>query len=141
MLFAADSKTFDPHLYDNVRNITGDIQTVFIGTCCVGQTVEQFYPSLFGWIEPGPEATGLEEKLHTRETDGSNAAEAWSVVKSLGAKRVYIYSLGLEPWHAGYLGPPKETFITEAKKVVETAHQSGFTDARILVGVRDLRLS
>lgn len=138
VLFAADSKTHDPSLYENVRRITGNIQTVFIGTCCVGQTVDVFYPPLFGWVEPGQQAAALEEKFETRQTDGSDAAEAWSVVKSLGAKRVYIYALGLEPWLVGFIGPRKEIFITEAQKLIETAYQSGFTDARILSGICDL---
>lgn len=141
MLFAADSKTPDPHLYENVRKITGNIQTVFIGTCCVGMTVEKFYPPLFGWFEPGQQAAALEEKFRTRLTDGCDAAGAWSVVKSLGAKRVYIYALGLEPWLISFLGPRKEIFITEAQKLIETAYQSGFTDARVLSGICDLSLT
>lgn len=141
MLFAADSKAADPLLYENVRGITGSIQTVFIGTCCVGQTVEQFYPPLFGWFEPGQQAAALEEKFQTRLTDGSDAAEAWSVVKSLGAKRVYIYALGLEPWLTGFIGPRKEIFITEAQKLIATAYQSGFADARVLSGICELSLS
>jgi hypothetical protein len=141
ILFAADSKTADPHLYENVRKITGNIQTVFIGTCCTGQTVETFYPPLFGWFERGQQAAALEEKLGTRLTDGCNAAEAWSVVKSLGAKRVYIYAIGREPWLAGFLGPHKEIYITEAQKLIETAYQSGLADARVLAGVCDLNLT
>lgn len=141
MLFAADSKTFDPRIYENVRNVTGDIQTVFIGTACSGQSVQIFYPPLFGWFERGPAAAALEEKFETRQTDGSDAAEAWSVVKSLGAKRVYIYALGWEPWLIGFLGPHKQFVINEASKLIETARQSGFTDARILRGVCDLSLT
>jgi diiron non-heme beta-hydroxylase-like protein/beta-lactamase family protein len=141
MLFAADSKTHDPHLYENVRNLTGDIQTVFIGTCCLGQSVETFYPPLFGWFEPRRQAAALEQRFQTRQTDGCDAAAAWSVVKSLGAKRVYIYALGLEPWLVGFIGPRKEIFLTEAQKLIDTAYQSGFTDARLLSGVCDLRLT
>lgn len=141
MLFAADSKTVDPRLYENVRTITGNIQTVFIGTCCIGQSVEVFYPPLFGWFEPGPQAAALEEKLQTRVTDGSDGAGAWSVVKSLGAKRVYIYALGLEPWLLGFIGPRKKQFLTEAQKLIDTASRAGFTDARVLHGICDLTLA
>jgi len=141
ILFAADSKTLDPQLYENVRKLTGAIQTVFIGTCCIGQTVEQFYPPLFGWFELGQQAAGLEQKFQTRMTDGSDAAGAWSVVKSLGAKRVYIYALGWEPWLIGWAGPRKEIFMTEAQKLIETAYQSGFSDARVLSGICDISLT
>jgi hypothetical protein len=79
--------------------------------------------------------------LGTRLTDGCNAAEAWSVVKSLGAKRVYIYAIGREPWLTGFLGPHKEIYITEAQKLIETAYQSGLADARVLAGVCDLNLT
>jgi hypothetical protein len=140
ILFAADSKTFDPRIYENVRNITGDIQTVFIGTSCSGQSVNVCYPFLFGWFEPGQQAA-LEEKLQGRQTDGCNGFEAWSLVKSLGAKRVYIYALGRDPWIIGLLGPHKQSVIDEAQKVIETARQSGFTDARVLSGVCDLSLT
>lgn len=138
MLFAADSKTHDPRLYENVRKITGNIQTVFIGTCCSGQPVDGYYPALFGWCESGQQAGALEEKFQTRQTEGCDAAEAWLVVKSLGAKRVYIYALGLESWHANFIGPFNETYIAEGNKLIETAYKSGFTDARILSGVCDL---
>ncbi|HEX7837087.1 MAG TPA: MBL fold metallo-hydrolase [Kofleriaceae bacterium] len=141
MLFAADSKTPDPHLYENVRKITGNIQTVFIGTCCSGQPVHGYYPALFGWVEPGQHAAALEDKFQTRQTEGCDAAEAWSVVKALGAKRVYIYAIGLESWLVNFIGPPKEEFITEGNKLIKTAYQSGFTDARILSGVCDLSLT
>jgi len=141
MLFAADSKTDDPHLYENVRKLTGTIQTVFIGTCYLSQTVVQYYPLLFGWFEPGQQAAALEEKLRTRLTDGADAAEAWSIAKSLGAKRVYIYALGLEPWVPGSLGSHHDILIAEGQKVVETAYQSGFTDARVLSGICDLSLT
>ena len=45
VLFVADSKTHDPHLYENVRKITGNVQAVFIGTAYLGQTVEAFIRS------------------------------------------------------------------------------------------------
>lgn len=138
MLFAADSNTFDARTYESVRSITGDIQTVFIGTCCSGQSVEKYSPLLFGWFERGQQTVALEEKFRTRLTDGADAAGAWSVVQALGAKRVYIYALGWEPWLVGYLGPRKELFFTEARKVVERAYQSGFTDAKVLAGPCEL---
>jgi hypothetical protein len=141
MLFAADSKMLDPYLYENVRKITGNIQTVFIGTCCSGQSVDEYHPALFGWLEPGQQTAALEEQLQARQTDGCDAAEAWAIVKSLGAKRVYIYALGLEPWLVNFLGPPKEIYITEGKKLIETAYQSGLVDARILSGICDLSLT
>jgi hypothetical protein len=141
MLFAADSKTLEPRIYESVRDITGDIQTVFIGTACSGQDVNVFYPTLFGWFEPGQQATDLEQKFHSRQTDGCDAAEAWSFVKALGAKRVYIYALGWEPWLMGFLGPHKQFVINEAQKLIATAYQAGFADARMLSGVCDLRLT
>lgn len=141
MLFAADANTFDPRIYENVRQLTGPIQTVFIGTACSGQSVDTFYPSLFSWVEPGEQAAALKERFESRQTDGCDAAGAWSVVKALGAKRVYIYALGWEPWLIGYLGPHKQVFITEGQKLIETAHRAGFADARILSGVCDLHLT
>jgi hypothetical protein len=141
MLFAADSKMLDPHLYGNIRDITGNIQTVFIGTCCSGQPVDGYYPALFAWLDPERPVPALAEKLLTRETDGCDGLEAWSIVKSLGAERVYIYAIGLEPWLVNFIGPPKEIFITEGNKLIKAAYESGFSDARILSGVCDLSLT
>jgi hypothetical protein len=138
MLFAADSDTFDPRTYESVRKLTGDIQTVFIGTCCSGQSVETYNPLLFGWFEPGPQTAAMTEKFRTRSTAGTDSAGAWSVVTALRAQRVYIYALGSEPWVLGYLGPYKEIFFTEARALVERARQSGFRDARVLCGPCEL---
>jgi hypothetical protein len=140
LLFAADSNTFDPRTYENVRKLTGDIQTVFIGTCCTGQSVETYNPLLFGWFERGPQTSAMTEKFRTRLTDGADSAGAWSVVTALGAKRVYIYALGSEPWLLGYIGPLKEIFFTEARAVVARAQQSGFADAKVLCGPCELSL-
>lgn len=141
MLFTADSNTFESRTYEDVRKITGDIQTVFVGTACTGQSVETYNPLLFGWFERGPDTAALEQKFATRETDAADADGAWSIVTSVGGKRVYVYALGSEPWVLGYLGPYKEIFHTEARKVVERARQAGFLDAKVLVGACELRLT
>jgi hypothetical protein len=132
MLFTADSDTFDPRTYESVRKITGDIQTVFVGTFCSSQSVETYHPMLFAWFERGQQTAAMEEKFETRSTGGADADGAWSIVRALGAKRVYVYALGWEPWLLGYLGPRKEVVLTEARKLIERARQSGFTDARNL---------
>ena len=140
ILFAADSKAHDPHLYENVRKITGDIQTVFIGTAHMGVTVEAFYPFLFSWFEPGQQEAATKEKFGTRLTDGCTAGEAWSVVRSLGAKRVYVYALGLEPWIIGATRSHKPILIAEGQKFLDIACQSGAVDAKVLSGICDLYL-
>lgn len=141
VFFAADSKTRDPHLYENVRKITGDVQAVFIGTANMGVAVNKFYSLLFGWFEPGQQATAWEEKFRTRLTDGCSAAEACSVVKSMGAKKAYVYALGLEPWIIGSTRSHKDMLLAEAQKFIEIARQSGVAEARLLSGVCDLSLT
>jgi hypothetical protein len=90
-LFATDTSAVDPLVYDLVAREIGTIDALFIGLECVGAPMSWLY---------GP----LMDKPVTREQDierslkGSDAASADRLAQQLGARQVFVYALGIEPW-------------------------------------------
>jgi len=98
ILFAADSTAHDIELYRRLRGALGDIDTVFMNTEAKGSPLSWTYDALF----PRVRDRRIEADRRCR---GSNAEEGTAVVQTLGARRVYNYALGLEPWVARIVGP------------------------------------
>jgi L-ascorbate metabolism protein UlaG (beta-lactamase superfamily) len=134
ILFAADSNCLDPRLYEHLRRILGDIETVFLGMECVGAPLSWLYGAL------------LPSKLNytqdqSRRTKGSDSAAALALLEAVGAKRVYIYAMGNEPWfqYGMGLGLSEDSVqIKEATKVLAAARARGFVDAQRPFGQFDL---
>lgn len=134
ILFAADSNCLDPRLYEQLRRILGDIETVFLGMECVGAPLSWLYGAL------------LPSKLNythdqSRRTKGSDSAAALALLEAVGAKRVYIYAMGNEPWFQYGMGlglSEDSAQIKEATKVLATARERGFVDAQRPFGRFDL---
>ena len=99
MLFAADSTCIDEHLYRNLREAVGDIHTVFMNTEIEGAPHTWMLEALF----PKKRDRKLEKNRRCR---GSNAPEGLRLLELLGAKRLYNYAMGLEPWVEHIIGPP-----------------------------------
>ena len=91
LLFAADSNNLDPVLYDRLRQLFGDVQTLFLGMECVGAPFSWTYGPLL------PNAVDR-KKDQSRRLNGSDFGRGIKVVQSLGCKEVYVYALGAEPW-------------------------------------------
>ena len=125
VLFAADSNCLDQRLYEHLRKILGDIETVFLGMECVGAPLSWLYGAL------------LPSKLNynqdqSRRTKGSDSRAALALLEAVGARRVYIYAMGNEPWfqYSMGLGLSEDSVqIKEANKVVSIARERGFLDA------------
>ena len=134
VLFAADSNCLDQRLYEHLRRILGDIETVFLGMECVGAPLSWLYGAL------------LPSKLNytqdqTRRTKGSDSRAALALLEAVGAKRVYIYAMGNEPWFQYSMGlglSEDSTQIKEANKVISIARERGFLDAGRPYGQFDL---
>jgi hypothetical protein len=126
VLLAADSKYVNTRIYEKIRQLVGPIGTVFIGTCCTGDAVVHHYSHLFAWAPEGA-AEG-------RFTEGSNAEQAWNLVRDVGAQAVYVYALGLEAWNAGLLGTTPPIYVQEAARLVQFARTAGLTAAKMLHG-------
>ncbi len=94
-LFAADSNNLEPRLYDVVHQTLGDVPVIFVGMECDGAPLSWLY---------GPLLTRpLSRKMdQSRRLSGSDFEKARALVERLGAREVYVYALGQEPW-LGYI--------------------------------------
>ena len=136
ILFAADSNCLDYRLYEHLRRILGDIETVFLGMECVGAPLSWLYGALL----PSKLNYTLDQ---SRRTKGSDSKAAMALLEAVGGKRVYIYAMGNEPWfqYSMGLGLSEESVqIKEANKVVATARERGFVDAQRPYGHLELVL-
>lgn len=97
IMVGADSDCLDRALYENVRAALGPIETVFLGTESVGAPLSWIY---------GPLLAAPPQRDHdeSRRQHGSDARAALEILEAVGAKRVYNYAMGLEPWLEHILG-------------------------------------
>jgi L-ascorbate metabolism protein UlaG (beta-lactamase superfamily) len=97
IFFGADSDCLDPELYSRIRHELGAVDVVFIGLESEGAIMSFAYGSLL------PEAPTREQE-HSRRQHGCNASRALRLCETLGARQVYHYAMGLEPWLYPVLG-------------------------------------
>ncbi|HEY6187188.1 MAG TPA: MBL fold metallo-hydrolase [Pyrinomonadaceae bacterium] len=130
ILFGADSDCLDGRMYEHLRRMLGTIQTVFLGMECVGAPLS--------W-SCGPLLPAKPEFSHdqSRRCHGCDSERALSILKAVGARRVYIYAMGLEPWMEHLLGlayTEDARQIREARRLIEIAPAKSFIDAELLFG-------
>ncbi|MET9078298.1 MBL fold metallo-hydrolase [Streptomyces sp. NPDC004232] len=90
-MFATDITPVEPALYDRVRDIAGEVDALFVGLECVGAPL--------GWLYgPLMEVKLSREHNKARRLKGSDAALADRLARQVGARHVYAYAMGLEPW-------------------------------------------
>lgn len=126
-MFLADSNNLDPELYVTIRQMIGDVDTVFIGMECVGAPASWLYGPLFS-------QTLQREDDQSRRLSGSDAEKAWKLVKLFHPKEVYVYALGMEPW-IRYItaiqyendSPP----IVESNKLIQLCQQANINCQRL----------
>lgn len=126
ILFAADSNCLDKRLYEHLRRVVGDIETVFLGMECVGAPLSWLY----GALVPAKLQHSLDQ---SRRTKGSDSTAALNLLDAVGGKRVYIYAMGNEPWLQYGMGlglPEGSVQVKEAEKVIALARERGFADAQ-----------
>jgi len=126
MWFAADSDCLDRRTYEYVRKSIGRIETLFIGCESVGApllwTCGPFFPR-----KPTP------EQNHDRRYHGANARTALELAESIGARRIYNYAMGLEPWMRFVLGlemTEEAPQWQESEKLLKTARRRGLIAER-----------
>ncbi|MFJ7147236.1 MBL fold metallo-hydrolase [Streptomyces sp. NPDC100445] len=90
-MFATDITPIEPALYDRVRDIVGEVDALFVGLECVGAALSWLYGPLM-------EAKLTREQNRSRRLKGSDAAMADRLAQQVGARHVYAYAMGLEPW-------------------------------------------
>jgi L-ascorbate metabolism protein UlaG (beta-lactamase superfamily) len=134
LLFAADSRNFEPKLYEHVRAAVGSVDILFVGMECEGAPVSWVY---------GPLMTRpLDRRMdRTRRFSGSDSAMALDLVERFGPSEVYVYAMGQEPWLNHILSiqyTPTSRPIVESDRLVATCRARGINAER-LFGKKELR--
>jgi L-ascorbate metabolism protein UlaG (beta-lactamase superfamily) len=135
VLCAADSNDLEPRLYEHVRAQTGNVDVVFLGMECDGGPLSWLY----GPLLTKPLARKQDQ---SRRLDGSNFEKANDLVRRLGAKQVYVYAMGQEPWLT-YLTSLQYTEqsrpIADSNKLVAECRKNGLIAER-LFGQKEIML-
>jgi len=137
MLFAADSDCLDQEMYRHIRRVLGPIQTVFLGMECVGAPLTWTGGSLL----PRPPKHRISQ---SRRYKGCDSKRGLSLLEAVGAERLYVYAMGLEPWLEFLLGlayTADATQIKEAQRFLRLARENGLPEARLLSGKQELYLN
>lgn len=127
MLFAADSCNIEPRLYQNLQQIVGQVDALFLGMECDGAPLSWLY---------GPLLTRRIDRAidESRRLCGSNYEQGMSIVDQLNCKEVYIYAMGQEPW-LNYIMSIKYNAesrpIIESNKLVAACHSRGIVSERL----------
>lgn len=136
ILFAADSACLDADVYRNIRQVLGEISTVFMNTETEGSPLTFTIEALF----PKKRDRKMEKNRRCR---GSTAAEGLQLLAQLGAKRLYNYAMGLEPWMQFIIGPQSgddSPRMQESTLLLTKAREQGLSVAERLLGPRDILL-
>jgi hypothetical protein len=136
-MFGADSNCLDKRIYEEVRNHLGPIRTVFLGTECVGAPLMWVYGTMF---------LSTQQYNHNQERrlNGADSKSALSILRAVGASRVYNYAMGQEPWleHIMALALADDSpQIRESDKLLSEARAKGFEAAERLFGKAEIHLS
>ena len=135
LLFAADSCTIEPRLYQHLRREIGKIDALFLGMECDGAPLTWLYgPLLSQKLDRGMDAS--------RRLSGSNCEQGMHIVNTFGCRDVYVYAMGQEPW-LNYMMSLKYTEqsrpIVESNKLIKACQEQG-TVAERLFGDKEILL-
>jgi L-ascorbate metabolism protein UlaG (beta-lactamase superfamily) len=136
ILFAADSDLLDPNIYQNVRRYLGRFDTVFIGTECIGAPLSWHCGDLL----PHKPDRMVDQ---SRRYHGCDSRAALQLLELVGARRIYNYAMGMEPWVEHLLGlglSPTSPQIRESDAILTEANNRGFVAAERLYGAREFLL-
>lgn len=136
ILFGADSDCLDERIYENVCKFIGPVSTVFLGTESVGAPLSWCIGSLF---------LRKPERQHeqSRRFHGCDARGALGILETVGAKRIYNYAMGMEPWVEHLLGlglTETSPQYIESNKLLNKARARGFLAAERLFGTSEIHL-
>ena len=91
ILVGADTRGGHPGLHEILSRAYGPIDDIYLGMECQGAPLTWMYGPLF------PEVVDRRISL-SRRLNGSNMTEAIELIGSLGARRIFVYAMGEEPW-------------------------------------------
>ncbi len=130
IFFAADSTPLDAEVFRRVRGRLGDVGTVFLNTETEGAPLSWPFDALF------PKKRDRKRE-QTRRCRGANADEGLALVAALGARRLFNYAMGLEPWLERIVGPASpegSPRLLEAERLLAGARALGVEAARARAG-------
>ncbi|MGH9764998.1 MAG: MBL fold metallo-hydrolase, partial [Blastocatellia bacterium] len=133
LLCLADSNNIDPQIYENLSQLTGEIDAMFIGMECEGAP----FTWLYGPLLTRPMPRKIDQ---TRRFNGSNCSRGMGIVDILKPRRVFVYAMGQEPWltHVTSIQYTDDSYqIVEADKLVSCCRARGLESER-LFGQRDI---
>lgn len=136
ILFGADSDCLDSRMYEHLHRILGPIETVFLGMECVGAPLTW---SCGPFLPVEPER----EREQSRRYKGCDSRRAIGMLEAIGAKRIFVYAMGLEPWFEPILGlayTPEAPQIKEASRLLAESRRRRFEEARLLSGREEFYL-
>jgi hypothetical protein len=90
-LFATDTSPIDPSIYELIGREIGTVDALFIGLECVGAPMSWLYGPLL-------DTPIGRDHDNDRGLKGSFAGPADKVAQQVGARNVFVYALGMEPW-------------------------------------------
>jgi L-ascorbate metabolism protein UlaG (beta-lactamase superfamily) len=128
-LIATDANNLSPDLYQHIHKLYGDIEHVFIGMECHGAPLNWFYGHLLS--QPMRQEDNL-----SRRGSSSNCLRARQLVKSIQAKHIYIYAMGLEPWTTYMLGLNLNKHSIQAQEVqqfIDQCQQDGLHSEQLFL--------
>lgn len=127
LLFFADSRILQPHLYKHIQKEIGNVDVIFLGMECDGAPLTWLY---------GP----LMAKKLTREQDssrrlaGSDCKKGESLVEIFNPKEVYVYAMGQEPW-IEFISSVKYTDesnpIIQSNELIKICREKGIVAERL----------
>ncbi|NOK35297.1 MBL fold metallo-hydrolase [Corallococcus exercitus] len=135
LFFAADSMCVDEVTYRDLRATVGDLHTVFMNTEIEGAP--------HTWMLEGFFPKKRDRKLEkNRRCRGSNSAEGLRILELVGARRLFNYAMGLEPWMEHIIGPaatPETPRMKESERLLAAARERGLQAER-LQGAQEVHL-
>lgn len=136
LLFAADSCNIEPYAYENIHNVVGDVDALFLGMECEGAPLSWLY---------GPLLTQKIERQmdESRRLSGSDCEQGMKIVTCFNCREAYVYAMGQEPW-LNYISSIKYTAeskpIVESNKLVKECQERGIVAER-LFGEKEILLT
>lgn len=126
-IFAADSNNLDNNLYNNIFELTGSIDALFLGMECEGAPLSWLY----GPLLDDPLSS---EKDKSRRLSGSNCEKALKIVESLKCQNVFVYAMGQEAWLGhimALLYTENSPQIVQSNQFIEACKDRGIKSERL----------
>jgi L-ascorbate metabolism protein UlaG (beta-lactamase superfamily) len=127
VLLMADARNVEPMLYRYVREVTGDVDMLFLGMECDGAPLSWLY----GPLMPEPLARPMDQ---SRRLAASDCERGLELIKQFRPAEVYVYAMGQEPWLRHIMGLEYHCDsrpIVASNELVATCREQGILARRL----------